>query len=112
MNTTDSDGIEKGDKEEFYMGYADRQEIIEAYTHASLDSIEKILSKYGYEVQRSSVSITAVLKTLPGYNSNILVLDKDGIRYCKDTETSKGIYSSPKIDRLNKIISEAENLEK
>lgn len=91
------------------MSFIDKSSVIEAYTEASLDSLEKVLKSYGYKVTRSNISITAVLKTFMGYNSNILILDQNGIRYCKDTETSTGYLTTPKAERLQEIIAKAES---
>ena len=92
------------------MSFIDKTEIVEAYTDASLDSLEKALAEYGYKVSRSRISITATLKTFSGYNSTVLIVDQNGIRYCKDTESSKGMMLNPKTSRLQEIISLAESL--
>ena len=92
------------------MSYIDKRETIEAYTNATLDSLEKVLKSLGYKVTRSNISITAILKTFSGHNSNILIVDQNGIRYCKDTETCSGLLLRPKVDRLQDIIREAEKI--
>ena len=91
------------------MSFIDKTEIVEAYTDASLDSLEKVLIEYGYKVSKSRISITATLKAFSGYNSTILIVDQNGIRYCKDTESSKGMLLNPKTGRLQEIINKAES---
>ena len=93
------------------MSYIDKSETVEAYTDASLESLEKVLISMGYKVTKSKISITAILKTFSGHNSNILILDQNGIRYCKDTETVTGLLLSPKVGRLQEIIQRAEKIE-
>ena len=94
------------------MSFIDKTEIVEAYTDASLLSLEKALREFGYDVSRSRISVTATLKTFSGYNSTILMLDQNGIRYCKDTESSKGLLLNPKTERLLEIVHRAESIEK
>ena len=92
------------------MSFIDKTEIVEAYTDASLDALEKALIEYGYNVSRSRISLTATLKTFGGHNSTILIVDQNGIRYCKDTETSKGMMLNPKTERLQEIVKRAESI--
>ncbi len=94
------------------MSFIDKQQVIEAYTTASLNILEKVLVKQGYKVIKNNISITATLKTFGGYNSNILILDQNGVRYCKDTETATGMLCNPKMDRLQNIITISENIQK
>ena len=92
------------------MSFIDKTEIVEAYTDATLDALEKALVEFGYKVSRSKISITATLKAFSGYNSTVLIVDQNGIRYCKDTESSKGIMLNPKTGRLQEIVKRAESI--
>ena len=92
------------------MSYIDKTEVVEAYTDATLEALEQILVEFGYKVSKSKISITATLNAFSGYNSTILIVDQNGIRYCKDTESSKGILLNPKTERLQEIVKKAESL--
>ena len=78
-----------------------------------MENIERVLIERGYKVTRTNLQITAtyggVFKT-NGKISTITVVDCGNYRQCKDVETAKGRYCTPKTGVLAKIVKETEAL--
>lgn len=83
-------------------------------TKASLNSLEKALLDFGYEVNRTSMAISATYggtwKT-NGHISTLTINDFIEYRECVNKETSQGYLCNPKKGRLAKIIAKAEELD-
>jgi len=96
------------------MSFIDSELTENCVTDASFDSLDKALNKFGYKVVRTRLQITAThggyWKT-NGHISTITIIEKDGLRYCEDKETSKGYMCKPHQGVLAQIVQEAESYE-
>lgn len=83
-------------------------------TTASLDTLERALEEFDYDIQRTKMCITAKhggTWSTNGHISNIQIIDNGRYRECTNTETSQGSLCNPRTGRLAKIVALAESYE-
>lgn len=81
-------------------------------TDASKQNLVNVLIEYGYEVTETRLQITAIKKSFWLSKASVItIIEKDGLRYCTNNETSQGWAISPNKGVLATIVKAAESRE-